>query len=143
MYPPVNDCFWHISEVQTPHAKVCSLEKVGHSRGRARLPPLTQLGHALDSAVSGYNTRNAAGQRMLDDTMLNAVLVLMLATSILGPALTERLAPRMRNGPLGGSRPGPSFAGGPHSKPGDDGNRSRGIGGSLDETDRLSESVRN
>jgi hypothetical protein len=27
--------------------------------------------------------------------MLNAVLVLMLATSILGPVLTERFAPRM------------------------------------------------
>jgi hypothetical protein len=32
---------------------------------------------------------------MLDGTMLNAVLVLMLATSILGPVLTERFAPRM------------------------------------------------
>jgi hypothetical protein len=30
-----------------------------------------------------------------DSTMLNAVLVLMLATSILGPVLTERFAPRM------------------------------------------------
>jgi hypothetical protein len=42
-------------------------------------------------------TRNAAGQRMLDGTMLNAVLVLMLATSILGPVLTERFAPRLRD----------------------------------------------
>jgi Na+:H+ antiporter len=33
---------------------------------------------------------------MLDDRMLNAVLVLMLATSSLGPVLTERFAPRMR-----------------------------------------------
>lgn len=32
---------------------------------------------------------------MLDSTMLNAVLVLMLATSILGPLLTERFAPGM------------------------------------------------
>jgi len=32
---------------------------------------------------------------MLDGTMLNAVLVLMLVTSILGPVLTERFAPRM------------------------------------------------
>ena len=29
--------------------------------------------------------------------MLNAVLVLMLVTSILGPVLTERFAPRMLN----------------------------------------------
>ena len=46
----------------------------------------------------GADTRNAARQRMLDDTMLNAVLVLMVATSILGPVLTERFAPHMRNG---------------------------------------------
>jgi hypothetical protein len=32
---------------------------------------------------------------MLDGTMLNAVLVLMLVTSILGPVLTERFAPGM------------------------------------------------
>jgi hypothetical protein len=32
---------------------------------------------------------------MLSGTILNAVLVLMLATSILGPVLTERFAPRM------------------------------------------------
>jgi hypothetical protein len=32
---------------------------------------------------------------MLDCTTLNAVLVLMLATSILGPVLTEHFAPRM------------------------------------------------
>jgi Na+:H+ antiporter len=32
---------------------------------------------------------------MLDERMLNAVLVLMLVTSILGPVLTERFAPRM------------------------------------------------
>ena len=36
-----------------------------------------------------------AGQRILDGTMLNAVLVVMLATSILGPVLTERFAPRI------------------------------------------------
>ena len=30
---------------------------------------------------------------MLDGTMLNTVLVLMLATSILGPVLTEPLRP--------------------------------------------------
>jgi hypothetical protein len=32
---------------------------------------------------------------MLDERMLNSVLVLMLVTSILGPVLTERFAPRM------------------------------------------------
>jgi hypothetical protein len=44
------------------------------------------------------DTRNGAGQRMLDGTMLNAVLVLMLVTSLLGPVLTERFAPAMLEG---------------------------------------------
>jgi hypothetical protein len=56
---------------------------------------LPQVAATLAAAVVAFDTRNAAGQRMLDGTMLNAVLVLMLATSILGPILTERFAPRM------------------------------------------------
>ena len=58
---------------------------------------LPQVAATLAAAVVAYNTRNAGGDRMLDGTMLNAVLVLMLATSIPGPVLTERFAPRMRD----------------------------------------------
>jgi Kef-type K+ transport system membrane component KefB len=56
---------------------------------------LPQVAATLAAAVVAFDTRNGAGERMLDGTMLNAVLVLMLATSILGPVLTERFAPRM------------------------------------------------
>jgi hypothetical protein len=56
---------------------------------------LPQVAATLAAAVVAFDTRNGAGQRMLDDTMLNAVLVLMLVTSILGPVLTERSAPGM------------------------------------------------
>ena len=56
---------------------------------------LPQVAATLAAALVAYDTHNAAGQRMLDGTMLNAVLVLMLATSILGPVLTERFAPRL------------------------------------------------
>jgi hypothetical protein len=56
---------------------------------------LPQVAATLAAAVVAFDTRNAAAHRMLDGTMLNAVLVLMLATSILGPVLTERFAPRM------------------------------------------------
>ena len=45
---------------------------------------LPQVAATLAAAVVAYNTRNAGGDRMLDGTMLNAVLVLMLATSISG-----------------------------------------------------------
>ena len=40
----------------------------------------------------------AAGQRLLDDRMLNVVLVLVFATSVLGPVLTERFASRLTAG---------------------------------------------
>lgn len=40
------------------------------------------------------------GSGLLDDTMLNAVLVLMLATSVLGRVLTERFAPRILESPM-------------------------------------------
>jgi Kef-type K+ transport system membrane component KefB len=57
---------------------------------------LPQVAATLAATLVAYDTVNAAGRRMLDDRMLNAVLVLMLATSSLGPVLTERFAPRMR-----------------------------------------------
>jgi Kef-type K+ transport system membrane component KefB len=56
---------------------------------------LPQVAATLAATLVGYDTRNAAGDRLLDDKMLNSVLVLMLVTSILGPILTERFAPEM------------------------------------------------
>jgi hypothetical protein len=49
----------------------------------------------LPATLVAHETLGAGGRRLLDDHMLNAVLVLMLTTSILGPVLTERFAPRM------------------------------------------------
>jgi hypothetical protein len=57
---------------------------------------LPQVAATLAAALVAYDTRNAAGQRLLDTTMLNAVLVLMLVTSLLGPLLVERFAPKMQ-----------------------------------------------
>ena len=56
---------------------------------------LPQLAATLAAAIVAHHTVDAAGHRMLDGNMLNAVLVLMLTTSILGPLLTERFAPRL------------------------------------------------
>ena len=56
---------------------------------------LPQVAATLAAALVGFDTFNAAGQRLLDVRTLNAVLVLMLTTSILGPVLTERFAPRL------------------------------------------------
>ena len=42
-----------------------------------------------------YDTLNAAGVRLLDEKMLNAVLVMLVVTSCLGPILTEMFTPGM------------------------------------------------
>ncbi len=59
---------------------------------------LPQVAATLAAALVAYHTLNAAGQRLLDGTMLNAVLVLMLVTSILGAGAdgTIRAAPDRR-----------------------------------------------
>jgi Kef-type K+ transport system membrane component KefB len=56
---------------------------------------LPQVAATLAATLVAYNTFNPAGQRLLDDRMLNVVLVLMLFTSIVGPILTEHYAPRL------------------------------------------------
>jgi hypothetical protein len=53
---------------------------------------LPQVAATLAATLVGYDTMNAAGQRLLDGRILNTVLVLLLTTSILGPILTERFA---------------------------------------------------
>jgi Kef-type K+ transport system membrane component KefB len=58
---------------------------------------LPQVAATLAAAVVAHNTKDQAGQLMLDDTMLNAVLVLMLVTSIIGSVLTEIFVPKMRD----------------------------------------------
>jgi Kef-type K+ transport system membrane component KefB len=56
---------------------------------------LPQVAATLAATLVAYNTFNPAGQRLLDDRMLNVVLVLMLFTAIVGPILTEHYAPRL------------------------------------------------
>ena len=56
---------------------------------------LPQVAATLAASLAAYDTYNSAGKRLVDGRLLNVVLVLMLTTSILGPVLTERFAPRM------------------------------------------------
>jgi Kef-type K+ transport system membrane component KefB len=56
---------------------------------------LPQVAATLAAALVGFNTFDPAGQRLIDDSILNAVFVLMLSTSILGPVMTQRYAPLM------------------------------------------------
>jgi hypothetical protein len=56
---------------------------------------LPQVAATLAATLVAYDTFDPTHQRLIDGRMLNVVLVLMLTTSILGPVLTERFAPRM------------------------------------------------
>ena len=56
---------------------------------------LPQVAATLAATLVAHDTLGAAGQRLLDDRMLNVVLVLVFATSV----LTERFASRLTTGP--------------------------------------------
>jgi Kef-type K+ transport system membrane component KefB len=70
----------------------------GYSR-QARLTmwslTLPQVAATLAATLVGYNTLNAAGERLLTNEIFNAVLVLLVVTSLLGPVLTELFTPGM------------------------------------------------
>ena len=51
---------------------------------------LPQVAATLAAAIVAFQTRNAAGERLIDEPVINTVLVLVVVTSILGPILTER-----------------------------------------------------
>jgi Kef-type K+ transport system membrane component KefB len=50
---------------------------------------LPQVAATLATAIVAFQAKNAAGVRLIDEPMVNAVLVLVVVTSILGPILTE------------------------------------------------------
>ena len=84
---------------------------VGRAFGYSRDEQLTvwsltlpQVAATLAATLVAHDTLGAAGQRLLDDRMLNVVLVLVLVTAILGPVLTERFAPRLVVGSPDGIR---------------------------------------
>ncbi|MCC9607720.1 cation:proton antiporter [Blastopirellula sp. JC732] len=51
---------------------------------------LPQMAATLASAVVGYSTMNAEGERMFDLEFVNGVLVLVVATCVAGPILSKR-----------------------------------------------------
>ena len=53
---------------------------------------LPQVAATLAAAIVAYNTKNAAGERLIGEPMLNSVIVLLVVTSVLGPILTAIFA---------------------------------------------------
>ena len=56
---------------------------------------LPQLAATLAAALTAFQTYNAAGERLIDETVMSAVIVLMVVTATLGPILTQRFAQRI------------------------------------------------
>ena len=56
---------------------------------------LPQVAATLAAAVVAYQAKNVAGVRLIDEPVINTVVVLMVATSILGPMLTERFGRKL------------------------------------------------
>jgi Kef-type K+ transport system membrane component KefB len=64
----------------------------GYSRSEGRLIwslSLPQVAATLAAAIVAFQTENAAGVRLIDVSVINTVLVLVVVTSILGPIMTE------------------------------------------------------
>jgi Kef-type K+ transport system membrane component KefB len=53
---------------------------------------LPQMAATLASAVVGYQSLNSAGERLLDSGFVNAVVLTVIATCLLGPIITSRHA---------------------------------------------------
>ena len=54
-----------------------------------------QVAATLAATLVGYEAVDSSGQRLLDASMLNAVLVLVTVTSIIGPVLTQACIKRL------------------------------------------------
>jgi Kef-type K+ transport system membrane component KefB len=50
---------------------------------------LPQVGATLAVALTAYQAKDRAGNRLIDEPILNSVLVLVVVSSVLGPILTE------------------------------------------------------
>lgn len=80
----------------------------GGTRAEANLVgslSLPQMAATLASAVVAYKTVNGAGQRLLDESYVNAVLVLVVTTCVAGPILAGRYAKQVTSLPATGPSP--------------------------------------
>ncbi len=66
---------------------------------------MPQVAATLAAALVGYQAVNAAGERLLDEAMLNTTLVLVVVTSVVGPILTGRAVQRLGGGAPEGTAP--------------------------------------
>ncbi len=58
---------------------------------------IPQVAATLAVALVAYSTKNGAGQRLIDEPMLNATVVLVIVSSLVGLLLTERAVNQLAN----------------------------------------------
>jgi Kef-type K+ transport system membrane component KefB len=56
---------------------------------------LPQVAATLAATLVGFDTFNPAGERLIDQDILNVVFVLILVTATAGPIMTQHYAPLM------------------------------------------------
>ncbi|HEX2891102.1 cation:proton antiporter [Vineibacter terrae] len=76
-------------------------------RGLMASLTMPQVAATLAAAMVGYEAVNAAGVRLIDGTMLNTILVLVVVTAMVGPVLTEHYV-RKRGAAVPDASPPPS-----------------------------------
>lgn len=64
---------------------------------------IPQVAATLAVALVAYGTKNAAGQRLIDEPMLNATVVLVIVSSLVGLVLTGRTAKQVQERPSSSS----------------------------------------
>lgn len=61
---------------------------------------LPQLAATLAATVTAHQSMNQAGERLIGEGVVNAVIVLMVLTATLGPILTERFGRNLQESPV-------------------------------------------
>lgn len=56
---------------------------------------MPQVAATLAATIVAYETVNAAGERLIDRPVVNAIMVLVIVTATLGPILTEKFSQKM------------------------------------------------
>lgn len=57
---------------------------------------MPQVAATLAATMVAYNAINSQGVRLLSESMLNTVVVLVVVTSVLGPILTRKFAAKVQ-----------------------------------------------
>jgi Kef-type K+ transport system membrane component KefB len=58
---------------------------------------IPQVAATLAATMVAYNAINSNGERLLSESMLNTVVVLVVVTSVLGPILTRRFSAKVKS----------------------------------------------